>query len=245
MKTLVSQGVEHIIYEAHESDIVPNKSLIKNAYAGCYVQSEEGYWVPVIKHNNSKHTTYLRLPKKQITSRTTKFSYIPERMNVDKYYLNPKQKAVAELMISGVRFPVAVKSVYLNYKKGVRAIIHCENFFTYVGKTIMSLKDKLIEKGMDEDFLADTIKDILTTEKRQSPIIKLWALNKLSDSLAEDNSAESKQLERAREQKVFMLQIQEQSATSPPMGIVASSTSLLESDPSDSLDYDITDLLNS
>jgi len=246
MKTLISQGVQHTIYEPHETDMVPNKSIIKNAYTGCYVQSEEGYWVPVIKHNNSKHTTYLRLPKKQITNRTNKFSYIPERMNVDKYYLNPKQKAVAELMLSGVPFPKAVRSVYVNYKKGVRAIIHCENFFIYMGKTIMTLKDRLIEKGMDENFLADQIKDIITSEKRQSPIIKLWALNKLADSLVEkDTSVETKQLERAREQKVFMLQIQEQSVTSPPMEISAVSVSPEDSSPSSVLDYDITDLLNS
>jgi hypothetical protein len=149
-------------------------------------------------------------------------------------------------MLSGVPFPKAVRSVYVNYKKGVRAIIHCENFFIYMGKTIMTLKDRLIEKGMDENFLADQIKDIITSEKRQSPIIKLWALNKLADSLVEkDTSVETKQLERAREQKVFMLQIQEQSVTSPPMEISAVSVSPEDSSPSSVLDYDITDLLNS
>lgn len=245
MKTLLSQGVSHTIYESSEVDIVPNKSSIKDAYTGCYIQSEEGYWVPVIRHNCSKQTVYLRLPRKQITNRTRSFSYIPERMSVDKITLNAKQRAVAELMISGVKFPMAVKSVYIDYKKGVKAIIHCENFFIYVGKAFMGLKEQLLQKGMDEEFLATQIHDIIAGEKRQSPIIKLWALNKLSDTLAEvDKAPEVKQLERAVEQNNFLQQIKEES-TSQPMLPVVSLVSPEESTSGDSLDYDLTDLLSS
>lgn len=244
MKTIESKGVKHIIYEPHEEAQVPNKSTIKNAYSGCYVQSEEGYWVPVIKHNCSKQTVYLRLPRKQITSRTSKFSYIPERMNVDKIYLNPKQKAVAELILSGLTFPKAVRSVYLNYKKGIKAIIHCDNFFIYIGKSYMSLKDKLLEKGLDEEFLADKIKDILSEEKRQSPIIKLWALNKLADSLAEtDKPNEVKQFERALNQNNFLNDVKQES-TLQPRNLLAVVTSVEQSDPSDDFsDYELSDVI--
>lgn len=166
---------------------------------GCYVESIEGYLVPVLKVVKVRLETWIYFPRMR-HNKKKKFSYNIELVQGERYRLTAHERLYAVKLAAGGSIHEALQEVYPNkvkgyYKATIKRLFNTADFNEFLFTTMSdTLKAELEKRGITKGTIADKIAEFITGTRlneetgemvsvRVPQNLALWALNKASDVL--------------------------------------------------------------
>lgn len=179
----VYRSREHFTKRYHASLIVP----LLGATIGTFLDTNKGYIVPVCKRQG----VHLYVPMMHIDLRDAKDFLVDDKLwypysfeeQFDKRfgYLSNEEKMFVRLVAQGIPIKRAQKVVFGTIKRNIFAR---ELLLEYLAKVLnMSLKDKLIERGADEDFIAEQLVQMAGSIDPRMTTQRIYALEKIDKTI--------------------------------------------------------------
>lgn len=180
----VYRSREHFLRRYHSSLIAP----LLGATVGTFVETNKGYVVPVCKRKG----VHLYVPLMHIDLRDYKEYVVNDKLwypysleeQFDKRfgYLTTEQKMFVQLVAQKVSIQKAQEVVFGTKKKNIFAN---DLLLEYLAKVLnMSLKDKLLERGANEDFIAEQLVQMASSTDHRMTHQRIYALEKIDKAIS-------------------------------------------------------------
>lgn len=160
----------------------------REAQVGDYVLSDNGYYIPVIRRYEYVKTTRFKekVPRCKLTFPFYTFNYSVDYL-VDRkiiftralsasysaYKLSGKELAILKLLKSGYSLVDCIKHVYPNrYFMRLIRVLSNPIFINKIEGMAMSLKSQIESQGINHEYIAKKMKDILEAPKPNATLVK-------------------------------------------------------------------------
>lgn len=184
---VVYSSLDEYLADGNDLDLIVD---IPYATAGTYIETEQGYLVPVISRMRHASKMYLQLPLFHINideywSREKKGKpwypiVVKENEEITFDSLKPEHKAIVQLVGNGVPLQ---KASFMVYGRNITLdIFGNELLVRYLGKHIdmNKWKEALEKKNVDETFVVDQLFDMATNNDTKAQQGRIYAIERLS-----------------------------------------------------------------
>lgn len=199
MTDIVLLGKRYTVYSSYEearSFLADIRSPL-TAAKGTYVATSTGHYVPITAVTNSKSAKVIHKLHYLRESFAVEIDYNEDHIPFDlaKYelsesHLRVREILVAELVAWGIAMSEAIKTLYADELSPTivieRRLLKNKKFLHYLlfeTDGMMSLREELLRRGMDEGYLADQVKKYADGEKVPANL-RMWALNLIHTSMS-------------------------------------------------------------